>query len=78
MTAVVDGTLPVTDLAEQVMFTDPFPRYAELRRTAPVSVARHRETRNMTSYMLTRYEDVQTLQTRGSRATLSSTPGRAG
>jgi cytochrome P450 PksS len=45
------------------MFSDPFPRYAELRRTAPVSLARHRETRRMTVYMLTRHRDVLTLHT---------------
>jgi cytochrome P450 PksS len=57
------GSLPLTDLSDPVMFSDPFPRYAELRRTAPVSLVRHRETRRMTSYMLTRYADVLTLHT---------------
>lgn len=52
------ATLPVTDLSDPVMFSDPFPRYAELRRTAPVSKAIHRETRRVEAYMLTRYEDV--------------------
>lgn len=55
--------LPVTDLAHPIMFADPFPRYAELRRSAPVSIVKHRETRHLTSYMLTRYADVMTLHT---------------
>lgn len=54
-------SLVTTDLADPIMFSDPFPRYAELRRTAPVSLVRHRETRQMTSYMLSRYADVMTL-----------------
>lgn len=55
--------LPVTDLAESIMFTDPFPRYAELRRTAPVSRVLYNETRRREGYMLTRYADVMTLHT---------------
>ncbi|HWW55230.1 MAG TPA: hypothetical protein VNY84_15740, partial [Acidimicrobiales bacterium] len=55
--------LPVTDLSDPIMFSNPFPRYAELRRTAPVSLARHRESRQITAYMLTRYRDVMTLHT---------------
>lgn len=59
----IDASLPVTDLSAPEMFADPFPRYAELRRSAPVSVVKHRETRNQTSFMLTRYDDVMTLHT---------------
>jgi cytochrome P450 len=53
--------LAFTDLAATSMFTDPFPRYAELRRSAPVSRMRHRESRVVEGYMLTRHEDVKTL-----------------
>src|SRR5215207_2547006 len=63
MSAKLDHRLPMTELSAPIMFSDPFPRYAELRSAAPVSMARHKETRNMTSYMLTRYEDVLTLHT---------------
>jgi cytochrome P450 PksS len=58
MAAGVLHALPITDLSEPIMFSNPFPRYAELRRDAPVSMVKHRETRNQTSYMLTRYEDL--------------------
>src|SRR5262249_43727437 len=78
MATRLDRSLPVTDLTKPIMFSDPFPRYAELRRSAPVSLARHRETRRMTSYMLTRHADVLTLHTdpRFSSDTLSQ--GAAG
>jgi cytochrome P450 PksS len=56
-------SLPTTDLADAVMFENPFPRYAELRRNAPVSRVLHRETRKVDAFMLTRYEDVLTLHT---------------
>jgi cytochrome P450 PksS len=55
--------LPVTDLSEPIMFSDPFPRYAELRRTAPVSWVRHQQGTRMEGYMLTRYQDVMALHT---------------
>jgi cytochrome P450 len=55
--------LPVTDLSDPIMFSDPFPHYAELRRRAPVSLAIHRESTRRTVYMLTRYQDVMTLHT---------------
>ena len=55
------ATMPVTDLSDPVMFSNPFPRYAELRRTAPVSRVIHRETRKVEAFMLTRYDDVLTL-----------------
>jgi cytochrome P450 PksS len=53
------ATMPTTftDLADPVMFTNPFPRYAELRKDAPVSSARSQQTRGNV-YMLTKYEDV--------------------
>ncbi len=58
---MTDLDLPTTDLAEQVMFDDPFPRYAQLRREAPVSRAYSKQMLNGSGFMLTRYEDVQLL-----------------
>lgn len=58
--ATVDQ-LAVTDLANPIMFSDPFPRYAELRRTAPVSRVVSRQIVRKGGYMLTRYEDVMRL-----------------
>jgi cytochrome P450 len=52
----------ITDLADPIMFTDPFPRYAELRRDAPVSKVRSQFTRSY-GYMATRYEDVMQVHT---------------
>lgn len=53
------ATMPTTftDLADPVMFTNPFPRYADLRKDAPVSSARSQQARGRV-YMLTKYEDV--------------------
>jgi cytochrome P450 PksS len=53
----------MTDLADPVMFENPFPRYAQLRRDAPVSRVVHQETRKVEAFMLTRYEDVLLLHT---------------
>lgn len=52
--------LAFTDLDDPLMFTDPFPRYAELRRSAPVSRVRAPLATGMRAkgYMLTRYDDV--------------------
>jgi cytochrome P450 PksS len=47
------------------MFSDPFPRYAELRRTAPVSRVRSKQLVAAGGYMLTRYDDVMFLHTDG-------------
>jgi cytochrome P450 len=55
------GAAMVTDLSEEVMFSDPFPRYAELRRTAPVSQVRSKQLVRSGGYMLTRYDDVMLL-----------------
>jgi cytochrome P450 len=52
------GQLETTDLADPVMFSDPYPRYAELRRTAPVSRAYSKQLLGGTGYMLTRHEHV--------------------
>jgi cytochrome P450 PksS len=53
----------VTDLADPVMFTDPFPHYAELRRTAPVSTVRSKQLLRGSGYMVTRYDDVMQVHT---------------
>jgi cytochrome P450 PksS len=54
------GVLEFTNLDDPVMFSNPFPRYAELRRTAPVSRVRAPLATGVRAkgYMLTRYEDV--------------------
>jgi len=52
------GQLEMTDLADPVMFSDPYPRYAELRSTAPVSSAFSKQLLGGTGYMLTRHEHV--------------------
>jgi cytochrome P450 len=49
---------PVTDLADPVMFTDPFPRYAELRRRSAVSPAYSKQLMGGGGFMLTRHEHV--------------------
>jgi cytochrome P450 len=51
----------VLDLSEEVMFSDPFPRYAELRRNAPVARVHSQQLMRGTGYMLSRYEDVMFL-----------------
>ena len=48
----------VTDLADPVMFTDPYPRYAELRRAAPVAPAYSKQMLGGAGYLLTRHEHV--------------------
>jgi cytochrome P450 len=48
----------VTDLADPVMFADPFPRYAELRRRGAVSPAYSKQLMGGAGFMLTRHEDV--------------------
>jgi cytochrome P450 len=48
----------VTDLADPVMFTDPFPRYAELRRRGAVSPAFSKQLMGGAGFMLTRHEHV--------------------
>jgi cytochrome P450 len=52
-----------TDLADAIMFTDPFPRYAELRRDAPVSSVRSKQLLPGGGFLLTRYDDVKELHT---------------
>ncbi len=57
------GRLETTDLADPVMFSDPYPRYEELRRSAPVSRAFSKQLLGGTGYMLTRHEHVLLLHT---------------
>ena len=52
------GRLESTDLGDPVMFSDPYPRYAELRRTSPVSRAYSKQMLGGAGYMLTRHEHV--------------------
>jgi len=52
------GQVEMTDLADPVMFSDPYPRYAELRSMAPVSSAFSKQLLGGTGYMLTRHEHV--------------------
>ena len=47
-----------TDLADPVMFTNPYPRYAQLRRDAPVSRAYSKQMLGGAGYLLTRHEHV--------------------
>ena len=62
MTATAERSSEIiTDLSEEVMFSNPFPRYSELRRTAPVSRVRSKQLVRSGGYMLTRYEDVMLL-----------------
>jgi cytochrome P450 len=55
------GQLETTDLADPVMFTDPYPRYAELRHTAAVSRGYSKQLLGGAGYMLTRHEHVMLL-----------------
>jgi len=69
------GQLDTTDLADPVMFFDPYPRYAELRRTAAVSRAYSKQLLGGAGYMLTRYEHVMLLH---NDVRFSSDPTRQG
>jgi cytochrome P450 PksS len=51
----------ITNLADEVMFSNPFPRYAELRQHAPVSRVLSKQLVGSGGYMLTRYDDVMLL-----------------
>jgi cytochrome P450 PksS len=61
MSATVSPEI-LTDLSEDVMFRDPFPHYARLRREAPVSMGRSQLTRPNV-YLATRYDDVMQVHT---------------
>ena len=52
------ATDTVTDLADPVMFADPFPRYAEARRRGAVSPAFSKQLMGGAGFMLTRHEHV--------------------
>jgi cytochrome P450 PksS len=52
------GQLGTTDLADPVMFSNPYPRFAELRRDAPVSRVFSKQLLGGAGYMLTRHEHV--------------------
>ena len=69
------GQLDATDLADPVMFSDPYPRYAELRRTAAVSRAHSKQLLGGAGYMLTRHEHVMLLH---NDVRFSSDPTRQG
>lgn len=69
------GQLDATDLADPVMFSDPYPRYAELRRTAAVSRAYSKQLLGGAGYMLTRHEHVMLLH---NDVRFSSDPTRQG
>ena len=47
-----------TDLSAQVMFDDPYPTYAELRRRSPVARAYSKQMLGGAGFMLTRHEHV--------------------
>ena len=53
----------VTDLSDPIMFSNPFPRYAELRRSAPVSRVRYNTVLRGQAYFVTRYDDVMQVHT---------------
>ena len=54
----------VTDLFDPVMFSDPFPRYASLRTSSPLSRVKSRQlVRGRGGYLLTRYDDVLMVHT---------------
>lgn len=56
------STTHFTDLSEEVMFRDPFPVYARLRREAPVSMGRTQLDRGKV-HLVTRYDDVMQVHT---------------
>lgn len=61
-TAAKGDQLPIVDLSEEIMFSDPFPAYDVLRRDHPVVRARSQLTPKG-GYLLTRYDDVMMLHT---------------
>jgi cytochrome P450 len=63
MAAPTMDDLELTDLSDPIMFTNPFPRYAELRRNAPVSRVRSKQLARKGGYLLARYDDVMMLHT---------------
>ncbi|WP_054815014.1 cytochrome P450 family protein [Nocardia arizonensis] len=55
------AAMEFTDLSEAVMYDNPYPRYAYLRRNAPLSKVKAPLMTRGAAYMLTRYEDVKTM-----------------
>ncbi len=56
------GSSTTVNLADPAMFTNPFPRYAELRR-GPVTIGRSQQLMRGDGYLATRYEDVLQVHT---------------
>lgn len=63
MSATATAPELVTDLSDRVMFTDPFPRYAALRRAAPVSTVRSKQLLRGTGRLVTTYDGVMQVHT---------------
>lgn len=62
MATALDQPMPITDLMDVAMRTDPYPRLAELRRTAPISLATSPLVRKH-GYLAVRYDDVLAIHT---------------
>lgn len=62
MATALERSMPITDLLDEEMRRDPFPRLAELRRTAPISLARSPLVRKH-GYLAVRYDDVMAIHT---------------
>ncbi len=58
MTDTASAVRPPTDLSAPVMFDDPFPTYAALRRHAPVAPAYSKQMLGGAGYLLTRHAHV--------------------
>jgi cytochrome P450 len=69
------GVRARTDLADPVMFEDPYPVYAELRRNAPVASAYSKQMLDGAGYILVRHEHVLLLH---NDARFSSEPSLGG
>lgn len=63
MSATATPSPVVTDLSDGVMSIDPFPRYAERRRAAPVSTVRSKQLLRGTGLMVTTYDGVMQVHT---------------
>ena len=60
MNTAIRQDLPVTDLMDPDLIRDPFPRFAELRHDAPISLVTSPLVRG-TAYLATRYDDVMAM-----------------
>ncbi|MCR5979299.1 cytochrome P450 [Gordonia jinghuaiqii] len=63
MTSVATPTMSVTNLADPVMYYNPYPRYAYLRENEPVSRVKAPMMVRGTGFMVTRHADVVNLHT---------------